>query len=89
MQFAQPRFDRPRRVVVYSLIDSRKVSFMKRMQLALSSRQVEKLEELKKEWGLSFAETVRRVIDASPAMEDEPERIYGARQLAPPQKGYK
>lgn len=41
---------------------------MKRVQLALSPRQVEKLKQLAEEWGLSFAETVRRVIDASPVM---------------------
>lgn len=62
---------------------------MKRFQISLPDRQAGKLKQLAEEWGLSFAETVRRVIDASPVMEDKPVRIYGARQLAPPGKGEK
>lgn len=39
------------------------------MQLSLTDGQVEKLKQMAKEAGVSFAEMVRRVLDASPEMK--------------------
>lgn len=42
---------------------------MKRTQLSLTDRQVTKLNELAKGVGVSFAEMLRRALDASPMMK--------------------
>lgn len=42
---------------------------MKKKNVHLTSRQVERIEELAEEYNLSFAEMLRRVIDASPEMK--------------------
>lgn len=42
---------------------------MKKTQLYLSEKQVKKLNELAEEAGVSFAEMLRRALDASPMMK--------------------
>ncbi len=42
---------------------------MKKTQLYLSEKQVERLNELAEEAGVSFAEMLRRALDASPIMK--------------------
>lgn len=44
---------------------------MKRVQLHLSDKQIEVLKKLAKEAGVSFAEMLRRVLDASPMMKQK------------------
>ncbi len=42
---------------------------MKRVQLHLSDKQIEILKKLAEEAGVSFAEMLRRALDASPVMK--------------------
>jgi hypothetical protein len=54
---------------------------MKKKNVHLTSRQVKTIEDLAREHHLSFAEMLRRVIDASPLLQKELERIEVGKQI--------
>ena len=54
---------------------------MQKKNLYLTSRQIETIGNLAREHSLSFAEMLRRVLDASPLLQNELKRIEVGKQI--------